>query len=185
MKKMSKKPRSYHILFEGEMEEILFNWIKLNIFKIGQDKLKICKEHRCNNRGTVRLEQIKDNKCCFQIVVMDVDDISDADKYRKKQNENNLIIISDPCLEVVLYAIFEVCDAELDKKTLEQKLNQKLKDCKLEYKHKLSDLKNICMWLENNPEKINQWFKNLEKLNELEKSNFIEIINFLRKYNKE
>lgn len=43
--------------------------------------------------------------------------------YKDKKTENNIIILSHHRLKIVLYAIFNYVDTELDNKAIEKKLN--------------------------------------------------------------
>lgn len=168
----------YYLIVEGEIELRLVKWLKTDLLKC---KTKtICKKHREDNcHGTIPTKKIKDNNCCIQIILKDTDDIKQKD-YKDKKTENNIIILSSPSIEIVLYAIFNYIDAELDIKTIEEKLNEQLKDYKIHYNHDIVSLNKILKLLENNEELSKKWLQNLEKLNESKKSNFYELIKYFK-----
>lgn len=176
----------YCLKCEGEMELYIFNWLKTEIIRIKQ--LQICKEHKNNkSNGTIAYHKIKKCKNSKKtIVIMDKDDIKDINKYRDKENNDIMMIISDPCLELVLLSFFEVNDAILDKKSIEEKLNKKLSNYNIKYKHEHNDFIKIIKLFQReinkNNEKYENWKKNLKNLKKQKKSNFIDLFTFLEGY---
>ena len=190
---MSSKNRNnykYSYMIEGESEEIVLDKLKTEI--IENRKISLCKE--CNNKfsnicnGTIsdkKIIEFKNSKCqCKKIVIMDQDEIPDKKikAYKKISNNNSLIIISKPNLEIILLSIFQRIESELHKADVEKKLKLHFEKSvsKQEYKHTLETTEKIMDYLFNNKSKIfSNWKNNLIKLNELGLSNFIELINFL------
>ena len=189
---MNSKNKNYKYSYMVEVEcekKFLF---KLKTEIIENRKISLCKE--CNNEfsnicnGTISDKKIinfKNSKCpCKKIVIMDQDKIPDKKikEYKKFSNNNLLIIISIPNIEIVLLSIFENIATKLDKRRVEEKLNKHLKDKSknFDYEHSPDSINKILDYLiENKYDCFKTWKENLNKLNELELSNFIELINFL------
>ena len=176
-------------MVEGESEKIVLKQLKTAI--IENRKISLCKE--CNNKfsnickGTIsdkKITEFINSKCpCKKIVIMDQDEIPDKKikEYKKLSNNDLLIIISIPNIEIVLLSIFENIGTTLHKHEIEKKLKQyfQIKFGNFEYKHGSSDSTNkILNYLIEN-KYFETWKENLNKLNELGLSNFIELINFL------
>ncbi len=170
------------LIVEGEIESRLAIWLKTNFLKC---KTKtICKAHKIDNcHGTIPIKKIKDNKCCKQIILKDTDDI-DPKIYEDKRTQNNIIILSSPSIEIVLYAIFNCTDSELVTNDIEKKLNEKLKVYNIKYNHDISSLNKILKLLENNKELSDEWLKNLKKLHYSKKSNFYELVKYFSTKNE-
>ena len=103
-------------------------------------------------------------------------------EYKKLSNNNSLIIISIPNIEIVLLSIFERIESELNKANVEKKLKLHFEKSvsKQEYEHSPEITQKIMDYLFKNKSKIFlNWKNNLIKLNELGLSNFIELINYL------
>lgn len=171
------------------MKKILF---KLKTDIIQNKKISLCE--KCNNEfsnicnwtiSDKKIIKFKNSKCpCKKIVIMDQDEISNEkiQEYKKLSNNNSLIIISIPNIEIVLLSIFENIAIKLDKRKVEEKLNKHLKDKSknFEYIHSPDSINKILDYLiENKYDCFKTWKENLNKLNELGLSNFIELINYL------
>lgn len=67
---------------------------------------------------------------------MDEDNIQNINNYINKRNDSNLIIISSPAIEIVLYCIFSIANKNDDTKCIISKLNKKASlYLKKEYKY--------------------------------------------------
>lgn len=177
-------------MIEGESEKIVLDKLKTEI--IENRKISLCKE--CNNKfsnicnGTIsdkKIIEFKNSKCpCKKILIMDQDEIPDKKikEYKKFSNNDLLIIISIPNIEIVLLSIFENITTKLDKHKIDKKLKQyfQIKFGNFKYKHGPKSVDKILNYLiENKSKSFKFWKENLNKLNELGLSNFIELINFL------
>lgn len=174
----------YYYLVEGQMEEKIFKWLKNN--QIKAKKLSLCKNPNHPKsicEGTIQLNKIKKcDNCSKTILIFDYDDIKNIEEYKKK---DCLAIISKPSIEIVLLAIFNVPESEISKKDIEIKLNNFLKKYDIKYNHNIESLVKILNLIESNNKLFNDWIKNLQKLKELNKSNFIELYKFLEGYKGE
>lgn len=186
------KVHIYSYLTEGKADEIVLFKLKTDI--IQNKKISLCST--CKNcfpniyNGTISIDKLKEfanyHNQCKKIVIMDQDEISNEkiQEYKKLSNNNSLIIISKPNLEIILLSIFQRIESELHKADVEKKLKLHFEKSvsKQEYKHTLETTEKIMDYLFNNKSKIfSNWKNNLIKLNELGLSNFIELINFLEK----
>lgn len=176
-----KNKYKYSAIVEGETEKRIFEKLKNNIIKA--NKLTLCKEHNFkNNNGTININKIKNLKCCTQIVIMDQDNIKNLNDYYNKKSESNLLIVSKPSIEIVLYALCDVCESNINKKEIEEKLRKCLKNkFKINYKHGPEPIKDIFYLLEDENQ-FQKWKSNLKKLKEQNKSNFIELIEYMEEY---
>lgn len=131
-KTIIKNPTYYNFIQQNDQKllskisddiEIIKNKINLNPDLLKSKTKTIYKRHREDNcHGTVPIQKTKDNNYCVQIILKDTDDIKQKD-YKDKKTENNIIILSHHQLKIVLYAIFNYVDTELDNKAIEKKLN--------------------------------------------------------------
>lgn len=184
MNSKNKNNYKYSYIVEGESEEIVLKQLKTTI--IENRKISPCISNIC--KGTIsdkKITEFINSKCpCKKIVIMDQDEIPDKKikKYKKLSNNNSLIIISIPNIEIVLLSIFQCIESELHKADVEKKLKLHFEKSvsKQEYKHTPETIQKIMDYLFNNKSKIfSNWKNNLIKLNELGLSNFIELINYL------
>ena len=134
---MENKPLifKYNFLGEGETEKLLFTKLKTDIFR--SKKLMQCKIHKSKtSNGTIPIYKMKDYNCCLSIYMLDKADVNDPKLYESKSSHKNLIIISNPFIEIVFYALFNVCEAEMDKQTCFNKLLKELNKYNIDYDKK-------------------------------------------------
>ena len=192
-KKMNSKKFKISIVTEGQMEEIFFSWLKdSSIFK--NKTLSKCKIHTHCIKGTPSERNIcnKHKNCCDKYLIFDVDSIDRETiaKYKKIAKEKNVtLIINDPCLELILLSFFIYVQVEkIDKKWIEEKLNNELKKINLEnYNHNPKSLGKILDFLVTSQNHQEQFKNNLIEYNNRTnnpKSNFIDLITILEGNNK-
>lgn len=184
---MKSKVFKYSLITEGKMERILFNWLKDSIYN--RKDLSLCKEHSCVDEGTLndRLIKNKSNDCCNKYFIFDVDDIEKVvlEKHIiKAKKEKVMLIINNPCLEIVLLSFFKYCDQEkIDKKWIEEKINKELKKLGwVKYKHDIKSLGEILEKLSKSKKHKENFKKNLLKYKKRTInpcSNFIDLIKIL------
>ena len=186
----------YIVKAEGAMENVFLNWLKDTIYK---NKIlticRPCKTKSRNSTGTLSNKIIDETiiqerkKCCRQFLIFDVDDVDfkKIEKYKIeiKKSNNIILIINNPCFELILLSFFRYCEQSyLDKKWIEEKLNIELKHNKQEkYNHDLTSLKKILLFLENSPKHIEQFEKNILKYNDNNSNpstNIVELTNLLK-----
>lgn len=177
------KWNKYSYYCEGECDEKLLHSVKVTLLK---SKIPLCKACCKKANGTPRLNEIpKVKKCCKRIVIFDKDNLSNEqiNKFKKDLLDKDvMLIISSPSIECVLYSIFDVPDAELGKKILESKLEISLNKFLIEYNHKPDNINRIIEWVSRNENIKQEWLKNLKKLKDKNRSNFIDIIDFFNSY---
>ncbi len=186
---MKKNNFKYTYIVEGECEKKLLLDLKTKIF-INKtiSECKACKNQVSNvKKGTITIKDLKkfNNKCkckCKKIIICDYDMNEDIiDKINNYCFDNNLIIISKPRIEIVLLAIFtnklNIAECEIDK--------QISKFINIKYKHNTHSINKIIKHIEFNKKLLNSWIKNLEYLNKNGRSNFIELILWLKGENNE
>lgn len=119
----------YSYLTEGKADQIVLFKLKTDI--IQNKKISPCST--CKNRfpnisnGTILIDKLKEfanyHNQCKKIVIMDQDEISNEKIQKYKQcskNNNSLIIISKPNLEIILLSIFQCIESELCKADVEK-----------------------------------------------------------------
>lgn len=189
------KSNKYTIVCEGQTEMYLFYELKTTIFK--NNRIHECKKHKAKIiKGTIGTNNyINGNNCCNVFYLIDVDSLAE-DKIslhnKNIENKNGKLIISKPCLEVILLAIFEsnINVSTISKKEINDKLTKSLISNKIinkneKYSKSNNDtLKRIVKFLENNSEFVNNWINNISKLslkeNNIEFNNFELIIKYLK-----
>ena len=175
----------YSAIFEGKIDQHIFNTLKNNIIR--SSNLSLCKRHGSkNNEGTININKIKKNICCTQIIIMDEDNVQNINDYINRRNNSNLIIISSPAIEIVLYCIFSIPNKNDDIKSIISKLNKKASSYfKKKYKYEKDiNCVNEILKIINDTKKYNSWKKNLNKLNENNTNNFIDLLEFIEKFKR-
>ena len=104
------KNNKYSIVCEGKTEKYLFRELKTTIFK--NKKIHQCKKHKSKIlKGTISSnDYVNGNKCCVVFYIIDVDHLDKNQIWnhcRNIENKNGILIISKPCLEIILLSIFE------------------------------------------------------------------------------
>ena len=190
------KSKYYTFVCEGQTEEYLFHGLKTTIFK--NKKIHQCKKHKPNIiKGTLSINDYIDGRnCCIVFYLIDNENI-EKDKIiehnKNIKNKNGKLIISKPCLEIILLAIFKnnINVSTLTKNDLFKKLTRVLISKKIinkDEKYSKSDnkiLEKIINFLEKDGnEYIKNWIKNISKLkfeeNNIEFNNFDLIIKYLK-----
>ncbi|MDE5651792.1 MAG: hypothetical protein K2H80_01895, partial [Ureaplasma sp.] len=112
---LMKSSSKYGIIYEGEIDKILIDFIKTVICRSKTKTPCSNKKHYFKIGGSLSKKDfnfIKSNKksknCCMKFLVIDQDEQTNLDI---RELENTLpidykLIISKPCIEIVLYAIF-------------------------------------------------------------------------------
>ncbi|MBR3347878.1 MAG: hypothetical protein IKG36_00490, partial [Mycoplasmataceae bacterium] len=139
------------------------------------------------------------NDCCIVFYLIDEDELKSNEIFKHKQNiqnKNGKLIISKPCLEIILLAIFGnvINNPKISKKDVYDKLTKSLISNKIINKdEKYSKTSNIILekiikFLKRDEKCINDWINNISKLrleeNNIEFNNFNLIIKFLRSNNE-
>lgn len=183
----------YGIIYEGKIEGHLINFIKTEVYRV-----KTCTpchnpNHDFEIGGSLSKKEInfiKSDKrnCCTKFLVLDKDEKTEEDI--KRLNDilptNYVLIISKPCIEVVLYGMFNVTEANLSNKVIEEKLCKELhKKYNFVYKHNEESIIKIIEILREDKELLNKWLKNISKLNEIGHSNFYYLIQYFEKISEE
>ncbi len=185
---MKKNSSLISILCEGVMEWELITNIKTTI--IDCKYVKFCKSH--TRKGPSYIDDIdkfyNDNSCCLtQFIIFDKDKREESFiNNLKNKYGNEKIIVTYPCLEIVLLNVFKPCASmNISKKELHEQLNKELKKINpsLEYKHTQNIIGIFIKQLLNKQTYL-KWKSNLIKLKENGVSNFIEIIEFLEETKK-
>lgn len=193
------KSNKYTIVCEGQTEMYLFQELKTTIFE--NKKIQQCKKHKPKViKGTINTNSYIDgNDCCIVFYLIDEDELKSNEIFKHKQNiqnKNGKLIISKPCLEIILLAIFEnvINNPKTSKKDVYDKLTKSLISNKIINKdEKYSKTSNIILekiikFLKRDEKCINDWINNISKLrleeNNIEFNNFNLIIKFLRSNNE-
>lgn len=102
--------KKYFYTVEGKTEELFFTKLKTDIFRCKKNNK--CKKHKSEvTHGTIPINKIKKyNECCIQICIMDEDEINNIKEYENKRNNQNIIAISKPFIEIVFYALYNVSE---------------------------------------------------------------------------
>lgn len=183
------------IVSEGKSEKAFVNFLKNKLYKSRQP---VCNEHSQLISGSLKLDNVKINKinCCKTFYFIDKDNFEELaiKKLKNKiNNEEDVLILSIPQMEVCLLAIFEKhSDTDMDKKMLENKLTKHINQNKIfdeKYEHNLQSLEKIMKHLkkivedENNEYNLEKFEENLDhyESNELLHTNIIEYIRHLKK----
>lgn len=189
------KNNKYTIVCEGKTEMYLFQELKTTIFE--NRRIQQCKKHKAKIiKGTIGTnDYIDGNNCCKVFYLIDVDSLA-KDKIslhnKNIENKNGKLIISKPCLEVILLAVFEgnINVSTISKKEINDKLTKSLISNKIINKNEKysksnnETLEKIIKFLKGNKEFVNNWINNISKLslkeNNIEFNNFEVIIKFLK-----
>ena len=181
---MKKKNYKYSIIYEGQNEEIFINNLKNICFK--RKTLSLCNSCRtyCINRTVSKkdINNLDACKKCQRFIIIDKDNLDD-EMFNILNKKDVCVIKTDPCFELILCSIFynkkNLCS--LSKKNLHEILSKELK--LNEYKHKNENVAKLFeKYLKKDPDykNLNHFMENLIKLNKNNKSNFIELFNFLK-----
>lgn len=193
------KSNKYTIVCEGQTEKYLFQELKTTIFE--NKKIQQCRKHKPKViKGTISTNNYIDgNDCCIVFYLIDEDELKSNEILKHNQNiqnKNGKLIISKPCLEIILLAIFEnnINTSTISKKDVYKGLTRVLISHKIINKdEKYSKSSNIILekiikFLKHNEKCINDWINNISKLrlkeNDIEFNNFNLIIKFLRSNNE-
>ncbi|MDE6289263.1 MAG: hypothetical protein K2L64_00695 [Ureaplasma sp.] len=96
------------------------------------------------------------------------------------------MIISNPCFEVVLYALFNVIESKLTNTIIENKLSKELYEkYNFKYKHDKDSAIKIIEILKEDKKLVKKWFNNMKKLKEIGHSNFYDLILHFEQLSKE
>lgn len=190
------KSNKYTIVCEGQTELYFFQGLKTTIFE--NRRIQQCKKHKPKilKGGIGTNSYIDGNDCCIVFYLIDKDDLSNDKIFKHDkniQNKNGKLIISKPCLEIIILAIFEnvINNPKISKKDVYDKLTKSLISNKIINKdEKYSKTNNevqekIIKFLKNSNKKyLNKWIDNISKLkfkeDNIEFNNFELIIKFLK-----
>lgn len=182
---MSKnKVFKYSLKCEGESEKMFLIKLKTTILK--NQKISMCKKHTSKINGTISIKDfIKTSRCCKQFIVIDKDQINEdkIELFKSKANNLNIsLIITNPCFELILLSLFSEIKSEKNKDKIEKEL-AKLINVK-KYKHKTENIQKLFDKAFRKEESIqktlNLFEKNLNEFHKKQKSNFIDLFNFLK-----
>lgn len=176
------------IICEGLMEWELITNIKTII--IDCKYIKFCKQH--SRKGPSYIDDVhkfyNDDVCCLtQFIIFDKDKREqDFIEGLKNKYGNEKIIVTYPCLELVLLNIFkQTTSGNISKKELEDQLTKELKkkNKSFEYKHSQNIVK-IFINILRDKETYLKWKSNLKQLKQNGVSNFIDVIEFIENNKK-
>lgn len=183
--KKEKRYFKYGIFYKGPIDLILINNLRSKIIANPTKSLCKNKQHCRPLKGTISKrtinEILNDNSdCCKKFIIIDKDKIPTDTINKLKSCKKITLILSEPCMEIILYSIFNKTESILTKEIIEYKLNEKLKQYKIKYNHDPESAKKIFDIFDDNENLKENWIKNIEELNKDNKSNLIEFINFLK-----
>ncbi|MDE5599928.1 MAG: hypothetical protein K2I49_03230 [Ureaplasma sp.] len=194
MGKINKSNKTkYGIIYEGKIEGIFINFIKAEIYRIKTQTPCHNPRHNFEIGGSLsrkQIEFIKNDKkfCCNKFLIIDKDEKTQEEI---KVFKNNLppgytLIISNPCFEVVLYALFNVIESKLTNTIIENKLSKELYEkYNFKYKHDKDSAIKIIEILKEDKKLVKKWFNNMKKLKEIGHSNFYDLILHFEQLSKE
>ncbi len=135
MKRNSADRLTISLIAEGTIDKEFVIFLKTRIYKA--KKIGICNNHSQLIKGTLTPKQIQSyNNCCETYVIYDKDEMTEEQIKNIKKSccaEGCNEILTIPCLELILLAMFQDINSERTKDAIYKDLNNHMKQINLKF----------------------------------------------------
>ncbi len=186
----NKNLNAFSIEYEGKCEEIFITFLKDIVYR--NSILRKCKKHSKLISGSIRNNNIdgEHKDCCEKYIIIDKDNLEDKKiddclvRCRQWQID---FVITDPCFELILLCFFQDINSNKTKKWIDEEFYKIFKNNGKHFDKdkKVENTKWIIEFIKKKIKQdeklVHQWESRLNILKNKEISNFIDIVELLKK----